>query len=121
MKENIFFSEENEIGKEKRGIELETESMFFLQIKSRGKGGKYLEKENMYFAEEKNNGGGKGGTFAKGWSIRIIICKRLVDPDIICKRTVDLNDHLQGAGPSEVSLANGRSTRMIICNHKYIV
>ena len=56
MKENIFFSEENEIGKEKRGIELETESMFFLQIKSRGKGGKYLEKENMHFAEEKKTG-----------------------------------------------------------------
>ena len=91
------------------------------KINNRGKGGKYLEKENMYFAEEKNNGGGKGGTFAKGWSIRIIICKRLADPDIICKRTVDLNDHLQGAGPSEVSLANGWSTRMIICNHKYIV
>ena len=50
MKENIFFSKENEIGKEKRGIELETESMFFfLQINSRGKGGKYLEKVNIFF------------------------------------------------------------------------
>ena len=41
-----------------------------------GKGGKYLEKENVFFAEEKNNG--KGGSFARGWSMQIIIFKRSV-------------------------------------------
>ena len=42
------------------------------------------------FVEEKNNGEGKGGSFARGGSSQMIICKRPVDPE----------DHLQEAGPS---------------------
>ena len=53
------------------------------------------KKENVFFAEEKNNGEGKGGSFARSRSIRIIISKRLVDPDDHFKRPVDRNDHLQ--------------------------
>ena len=66
--------------------------MFFAgeKINSKGKGRKYLEKENVFFAEEKNNREGKAGSFARGWSIWMIICRGAVHPD----------DHLQGAGPS---------------------
>ena len=47
-------------------------------------GGKYLVKEHMlFFAEEKNKG--EGGSFVRGWSIWMIICKRLVRSE----------DHLQ--------------------------
>ena len=53
------------------------------------------KKENVFFAEEKNNGEGKGGSFARSWSIRIFISKRPVDPDDHFKRPVDRNDHLQ--------------------------
>ena len=60
------------------------------KINSREKGGKYLEKENIFFAEEKSNGEEKGGSFARGWSIQMIVCKRPFHPD----------DHLQKAGPS---------------------
>jgi len=43
-----------------------------------------------FFAKEKNNGEGKGGSFARGQSIQMIICKRPVDRD----------DHLQEVVPS---------------------
>ena len=43
-----------------------------------------------FFAEMKKREEGKGGSFASGWSIRIIICKR----------TVYLDNHLQEAGPT---------------------
>ena len=47
-----------------------------------GKRGKCLEKKNMFFfAEENNNGEGKGGSFARGQSIQMIICKGPVYPD----------------------------------------
>ena len=64
----------------------------------------------MFFAEEKNNREGKRGSFARGWSIWMIICKsqsilmiicqRWLIQTIICKRPVDANDYLQEAGPS---------------------
>ena len=44
-----------------------------------------------------------GWSFARGWSIRMIICKRPVHQD----------DHLQEVGPSGWSFAKGRSIRMI--------
>ena len=44
-------------------------------------------------------------SFARGWSIRMIICKRLVSPD----------DYLQEARSSGWLLARGQSIRMIIC------
>ena len=77
-----------------------------------------------------------GWLFARGWSIRMIICKRPVHSDdhlqkagpsgwsfakvrpiqmIICKRPVHPDDHLQEAGPSRWSFARGWSIRMIIC------
>ena len=43
-----------------------------------------------FFAEGKNDGEGKGGSFARGQSIWMIICKVLVN----------LDDHFQEAGPS---------------------
>ena len=75
-------------------------------------------------------------SFARGWSIRMIICKRPPHPDnhlqeacpsgwsvarglsirmIICKRMVHPYDHLQEACPSGWSFARGRSIQMIIC------
>ena len=60
------------------------------KINSRGKGGKYLEKENIFFAEEKNNGEEKGGSFARDWSIQMIVFKRPFHPD----------ENLQKAGPT---------------------
>ena len=53
------------------------------------------EEKYVFFAEEKNNGEGKGGSFARSRSIRIIISKRLVDPDDHFKRPVAWNDRLQ--------------------------
>ena len=53
------------------------------------------KKETVFSAEEKNKGEGKGGSFARSRSIRIIIFERLVDPDDHFKRPVDRNDHLQ--------------------------
>ena len=50
------------------------------------------EEKYVFFAEENNNGEGKGGSFARGRSIRMIICKRPVNPD----------GHLQEACPSLV-------------------
>ena len=54
----------------------------------------------FFFAEEKNNREGKGGSFARGRSIQMIICKRLVDPYDHLQEPVHLDDHLQEAGPS---------------------
>ena len=58
------------------------------KVNGEGKGGKYLEKENVFFAGKKNSG--KGGSFARGWSMQMIIFKR----------SVLLDDCLQEASPS---------------------
>ena len=60
------------------------------KIDSRERGGKYLEKESTFFVERKNNVEGKGGSFARGRSIPMIICNGQVDPE----------DYLQEAGQS---------------------
>ena len=52
--------------------------------------------------------GGDGRSFARGWSLRMIICKSLDPPD----------DYLQEAGSSGWFSTKGRILRMIICNNK---
>ena len=64
------------------------------KIDSRGK--RYLEKVSRK---------GKGGSFAKGRSIRMIICKR----------PAYLDDHLQEASPPKRSFARGWWIWIIIC------
>ena len=49
--------------------------------------------------------GPSGWSFARGWSLQIIICKR----------PVHMDDHLQDAGPSGWSFAGGWFIYMIIC------
>ena len=85
------------------------------KICSRGKGRKHLEKQNMLFAEEKNNWEGKGGSFTRGQSIRMIFCKRLVHLDDHLQDLVNPDDHLKEAGRSRRSFARGWSIQMIIC------
>ena len=87
-----MFLEETETGKIKH---LETETMFFFlgdRINIKGKGGeKEIWRRKIFlFVDEKNNREGKGGSFLRGQLIQ----------KIICKRPVDLNDHLQEAGQS---------------------
>ena len=86
-----FFRGEQNLERKMRNIFGDRKQVFFAgeRINSRGKGcifghGKYV------FVEEKNNREGKGGSVARGRSIQMIICKRLVNPD----------DHLQEAGQS---------------------
>ena len=82
MKENIFFSKENEIGKEKRGIELETESMFFfcrLIVEEKEENiwrRKICILQRRRITEEEKEGhlqkaGPSGLLFARGWPILI--------------------------------------------------
>ena len=59
------------------------------------------EKEKLDHLQE---AGQSGWSFAKGWSILMIICKRLIHPD----------DLLQAAGHFGWSFVRGRSIRMII-------
>ena len=54
-------------------------------------------------------------SFARGWFIQMIICKRLVDQDDHFKRLVHPNNHLQEVVLSWWSFAKGRSIQMIIC------
>ena len=73
---------------------LEAENMFLVgeRINIKGKGGeKEIWRRKIFlFVDEKNNREGKGGSFLRGQLIQ----------KIICKRPVDLNDHLQEAGQS---------------------
>ena len=57
---------------------------------NRGKGGNNWRGKICFFSEEMNNRERKEGSFARGWSIQMIICNRLFNPD----------DHLQKASPS---------------------
>ena len=64
-----------------------------------------------------------GWSFAKGWSIWVIICKRPSIRTIICKRPVDPDDHLQEAGWSGWSFGRGWPIQSIIsiCRYCYLL
>ena len=54
-------------------------------------------------------------SFARGRSLRMIICKRPSLRMINCKKPAPPDDHLQEADPSGWSFSRGLSLRMIIC------
>ena len=86
----MFFQRQRKPGKEIRNIVGDRKYVFFVEgkINSRGKEGKYLEKENIFLQrrriteKEKEDHLQKADpsrkSFANGWSILMIICKRPV-------------------------------------------
>ena len=77
--------------KEKGGIYSESENIFLQGRRlTEEKEGNIWRGKICFFAVEMNNREGKEGSFARCWSIKMIICNSLFNPD----------NHLQKASPS---------------------